>query len=127
MTESTYIRIGVRKLELQQTIDDNTNELQYLEFPFEVKHAPFLKKVNPYFTGGLSYFVLQDSKIVNQNNSYNEAAFGINLGLGVETKVAKKLYFNIETNFNYQINPLENTNDIKPYILSLLTGLEYRF
>ncbi|MFP4845214.1 outer membrane beta-barrel protein [Winogradskyella sp. PE311] len=127
MTKSTYLRIGVRKLDLQQTIGSTINNLKYLEFPIEVKYAPFYRKINPYFTSGLSYFVLQEVNSNNLNTSDYRATISFNLGLGLETKLFNKFYINLEPNFNYQMKPFTVGNEIKPYILSIQTGLEYRF
>jgi hypothetical protein len=127
MTKSTYLRIGVRKLDLQQTIDSTFNNLKYLEFPIEVKYAPFHRKINPYFTGGFSYFVLQEANSNNLNNSDYKATISFNIGLGIETKLFNKFYINLEPNFNYQMKPFTVGNAIKPYIFSVQTGLEYRF
>jgi hypothetical protein len=127
MTPNTYIRIGVRQLNLQQTIENETHKLEYLEFPLEIKHSPFHKKINPYFTGGFSYFFLQNTNINNLNTTDYSATLSINIGLGVATKIFKKMYFNLEPKFNYQLKPFTNENAVKPYILSIQTGIEYRF
>ena len=127
MTKSAYIRIGLRKLDLQQTIDSTANKLKYLEFPLEIKYAPFHKKINPYFTGGLSYSVLQDSNSNNLSNKDYRATMSLNIGLGVETKLFGNFFLNFEPNFNYQLKPFAKDNEIKPYIFSIQSGLEYRF
>jgi hypothetical protein len=128
MTKSAYIRIGIRRLDLQQTINsESENRVQYLEFPLEIKYAPFDKKINPYFTGGLSYFVLQDSSPESLNSSYYKATLGFNIGLGVETRLIDNFYLNLETYFNYQLKPFISENETKSYTLSIQTGIEYRF
>lgn len=127
MTPNTYIRIGVRQLNLQQTIENATHKLEYLEFPLEIKHSPFHKKINPYLTGGFSYFILQNTSTNNLNTTDYSATLSINLGLGIETKLFKKIYFNLEPKFNYQLKPFTDENAVKPYILSIQSGIEYRF
>lgn len=128
MTKSAYARIGIRRLDLQQTINgDLENRVQYLEFPLEVKYAPFNKKINPYFTGGLSYFVLQNSNSESLNSTYYKATFGLNIGLGIETKLVNNFYLNLETYFNYQLKAFTGENEIQPYTLSTQIGIEYRF
>ena len=127
MTNYTYLRIGVRKLDLNQTIDGNQKNVEYLEFPLDIKYVPFHKKINPYITGGLSYFSLQNVETSDANSSDYKATVSFNLGLGVETKLFNSFYFNIEPNFNYQLNPFNQNNDINPFIFSINTGIEYRF
>ncbi|OUS03471.1 hypothetical protein A9Q86_00735 [Flavobacteriales bacterium 33_180_T64] len=127
VTENTFLRIGARKLNLEQNINDFSINVDYLEFPLEVKYAPFNKRLNPYFTGGLSYFLLQKATINNQNNSDYTTTFSLNTGLGVEYKLFKAFYFNVESNFNYQIKPISQNNNINPFIFSVNVGIEYRF
>lgn len=129
MTEDTYLRIGVRKLNLNQTLDaDGTERLvEYLEFPLEVKYTPRDHKVNPFVIGGLSYFKLQDGSNNNSNNFEYRATMSLNLGLGLETKLFKDVYFNIESIFNYQVKPFTQKNNVEPFIFSINTGIEYRF
>jgi len=127
MTNFTYVRIGVRKLDLQQTINNEINNVDYLEFPLEVKYAPFDNKLNPYFTGGISYFMLQNSNSNNLNSTIYKATFGINLGLGLETRLINRFYLNLESHFNYQLKPFTGPNEIQPYLFSIQTGIEYRF
>lgn len=127
MSNSTYIRIGIRPLNLNQTVENNINMVKYLEFPIEVKYSPFNKKINPYFTTGLSYFTLQEATTNNINNDNYNTSASVNLGIGIETKLFEKLYFNVEPNFNYQLQPFAQDNTIKPFLFSVQTGLEYRF
>jgi hypothetical protein len=37
ITNNSFLRFGVRKLELMQTVDSISNNIRYLEFPLEVK------------------------------------------------------------------------------------------
>ncbi|MDG5490119.1 PorT family protein [Psychroserpens sp. SPM9] len=129
MTSDTYLRLGVRKLYLNQTLSEDNSErtVEYLEFPLEVKYAPFNSQFNPYFTGGLSYFKLREGSNSDTNSFEYKATMGLNLGLGIETKVFKNFFFNLESNFNYQLKPFTQKNSIDPFIFSLSTGLEYRF
>ncbi|WP_299273692.1 porin family protein [uncultured Psychroserpens sp.] len=127
MTNYTYLRIGVRKLDLNQTIDGQEKRVEYLEFPLDIKYVPFKKKINPYITGGLSYFNLQKAVTSDTNNLDYKATVSFNLGLGVETRLFSTFYFNIEPNFNYQLKPFNQNNDINPFIFSINTGIEYRF
>lgn len=129
MTNETYLRIGIRKLNLTQTVESDSlkRNVAYLEFPLELKYRPRDYKFNPYITGGLSYFKLQNGSNDTSNNIEYKATMSLNLGLGLETKLFKNTYFNIESNFNYQLNPFTQKNNIQPFIVSIHTGIEYRF
>lgn len=126
-TELTHIRTGVRKLNLNQTIDNSQINVEYLEFPLEIKYAPLNKKLNPYLTGGIHYFLPLRSKLGNQTNLDFNNTFSLNFGLGIEYELIKDFRFNIEPSFNYQIKPFSQNNDINPFIFSLHAGIEYRF
>ena len=127
MTEDTYLRIGLRRLRLNQTIDQTERIVEYLEFPLEIKYVPFNSKFKPYLTSGLSYFKLQSMELSNTDNFEYKATMGINLGLGLETKLFNHIYYNLETNFNYQLKPFTQKNNVSPFIVSIHTGIEYRF
>ncbi|WP_460217928.1 outer membrane beta-barrel protein [Psychroserpens sp. MEBiC05023] len=127
LTEKTHFRIGVRKLNLKQTVDTIQRSIEYLEFPIELKYAPFQKKINPYFTGGISYFTVIDSQTTEMNSLDYQPTFSINLGLGIETKLFNNINVNLEPNFNYQPKPFSNGNNLQPFIFSISLGIEYRF
>ena len=123
VNEKIFLRIGTRKLNLKQTIDDFQINIEYLELPLKVKYIPFDKKINPYFTGGLSYFILQKATINNQDYM---TSISLNAGLGIEHKLYKDLFFNIDSNINYKIKTVSK-NNISPFIFSINAGIEYRF
>ncbi len=123
VNEKIFLRIGARKLNLKQTIDNFQINIEYLELPLKVKYAPFDKKINPYFTGGLSYFILQKATINNQDYM---TPISLNAGIGAEHKLYKDLLFTIDSNLNYQIK-IVSKNNISPFIFSINVGIEYRF
>ncbi|WP_299111163.1 porin family protein [uncultured Winogradskyella sp.] len=133
INRSIYLRFGVRKLNLKQTIDSIQNKVEYLEFPLDVKYTPFNKKINPYITGGISYFKIQGqssnstSMILSANNFEYKSTLGLHLGLGVENKLFKNIYINVESNFNYQTKSILRNGTVNPFIISINAGIEYRF
>ena len=123
-----FLRLGLRQLKLNQQTNNQLIELEYLELPLDVKYAPLDKKINPYVIGGFSYIVVQDSmnsSVIDLDHS--SPSLSVNLGFGVEYELFKDIYINVEPYFNYQINPIINNNDISPFILSVNSGIEYRF
>ena len=127
MTNKTFLRFGVRKLDLMQTVNNVSNNVSYLEFPLEVKYFLRDKKFNPYITGGVSYFMLEEQSFQNPVNIEYSDNFSLNFGLGLEHKLFNRFYINIESKFNYQIEPITSNIDYTPYILSISTGIDYRF
>ncbi|RZN82503.1 MAG: porin family protein [Winogradskyella sp.] len=126
MNSQFYARTGIRLLNLNQDINGISREVTYYQFPIEIKYVPFQHKINPYAVGGFSYYSLRDSK-TNVSNQDFQATVGLNAGLGAEVKLWKKTFVNFESIFNYQLMPFSQKSDIKPYILNLSLGIEYRF
>jgi hypothetical protein len=128
MSEKAFLRFGLRKLNLMNDIDGTKNTVDYLEFPLELKYLIGDKKLNPFITAGFSYFKLEDSTSENENGlEYLDTTASLNFGIGLEHKLLDKFYLNVESNFNYQIKPITTNVDYHPYILSISTGVEYRF
>ncbi|MEM5564006.1 outer membrane beta-barrel protein [Psychroserpens sp. AS72] len=127
MTKNTFLRFGVKKLDLMQTVDDVPNSVSFLEIPLEVKYFFRDKNFNPYLTGGISYFMFESSSSDNPVNLEYGDHFSLNLGLGLEHKLFDRFYINLESNFNYQIKPITSNINYTPYIFSIGTGIDYRF
>lgn len=126
-TNTIFLRIGARKLDLQQTINDNDINVSYIQIPFDLKYAPMHKNINPYINGGFSYFMLDEATINNERTNDYNPTFSGHVGLGVEHQLFDKFYLFLETNFTYQFEPIAQSKAVNPFILSLNTGLEYRF
>lgn len=126
MNSKLYARTGVRVLNLNQNSNGTEREIRYLQFPLELKYAPFQNKLNPYAIGGFSYYSLKKTSDNNASENF-QATTGLNLGLGLETKIFNNIYINTEGIFNYQIMPFSEQNDVKPYLLNFSLGIEYRF
>ena len=129
LSNKAYLRTGCRRLFLEQITNTRTDELDYLEFPLEVKYRPFGMKINPYIVAGVSLLTLQKSTYANSlNNDYPaKTSLFTNLGLGVETKLIKHFYLNAEGRFNLFLKPPTSELEKHPYMVSFSMGLEYRF
>lgn len=132
------LRSGIQKVNLQYSIkEQNINREQkvsYLEFPLEIRYSPFRKKINPYFTTGVSYSILKDATISLQENQtitnkhiFNKTMLSLNFGTGLQTKLYKDIYFNLESTFKYQIKPHREDINLSPFTISLIAGIEYKF
>ena len=137
-TEDISLRIGVAKLDLNFTSNEDTfnftEKISYYEIPLEIKQRILKGKANTSIVTGVSYLLLDKSEIYTdgiENNlqieSIENTNMSINLGLSFDTLLIKKLHFVVEPMFKYHFKPLENRFDSKTYTLSILGGLEYKF
>ena len=137
-TEDISLRIGVAKLDLSFTSNEDTynftEKISYYEIPLEIKQRILKGKANTSIIAGVSYLMLDQASIYTdgiENNlqieSIENTNMSLNLGLGFDTLLLKKLHFVLEPMFKYHFKPLENRLDSKTYTLSILGGLEYKF
>jgi|GEM_PF-3801167 len=137
-TEDLSLRIGVSKLNLNFTTNEDTfnftEKISYIEIPLEIKQKLIKGKINTSIVAGISYLLLEDASIYTDgipNNlgidSIENTNMSINLGLSFDTLIINKLHFVIEPMFKYHFKPLENRLKSKTYTLSILGGLEYKF
>ncbi|WP_272021851.1 hypothetical protein [Olleya namhaensis] len=137
-TEDISLRIGVAKLDLNFTSNEDTynftEKISYYEIPLEIKQRILKGKANTSIIAGVSYLMLDKASIYTdgiENNlqieSIENTNMSLNLGLGFDTLLLKKLHFVLEPMFKYHFKPLENRLDSKTYTLSILGGLEYKF
>ena len=71
--------------------------------------------------------MLKDQSSENPINLEFGDNASLNFGLGIEHKLFDRFYINLESNFNYQIEPITSNIDYTPYIFSISTGIDYRF
>ncbi|PKP24589.1 MAG: hypothetical protein CVU03_11890 [Bacteroidetes bacterium HGW-Bacteroidetes-2] len=115
-----------------------SQNLDYFEIPLELKYALLNKRFGLNMIGGLSTLILSANEIsvnsdgfqtnIGEANNLNPLSFSTNVGLGFDYKITKKIVFNLEPMFKYQINAYTDSNiDFKPYYLGVYTGFSYRF
>jgi len=115
-----------------------SQNLDYFEIPLELKYALLNKRFGLNMIGGLSTLILSANDIsvnsdgfqtsIGEANNLNPLSFSTNIGLGLDYKITKKIVFNLEPMFKYQINAYSDSNiDFKPYYLGVYTGFSYRF
>lgn len=136
------IRLGVNKLQLQQTFTENNisrkQSIDYIEIPLEFKYNITQHKIQPYFIAGVSYLFINDAEltIIQENNSgstysnkntFAKSTISFNTGLGLQTKINNRFYFNIESLVKYHFEPYSESVDFHPYTISILGGIEYKF
>jgi len=113
-------------------------KISYYEVPLELKYALLNKKFGVNLIGGFSTLFLGENEIFVDAGDFNETlgeannlstlSFTTNIGLGLNYSFSKKLMFNIEPMFKYQLNPYtESSVDFKPYYIGIYTGLSFKF
>ncbi len=119
--------------------DPSLNQkLSYYEVPLELKYAVLNKKFGVNLIGGFSTLFLGENEISVDAGDFNETlgeannlstiSFTTNIGLGLNYSFSKKLMFNIEPMFKYQLNPYTDSSvDFKPYYIGVYTGLSFKF
>jgi hypothetical protein len=88
--------------------------------------------------GGFSSFFLNSNELFSETNdsrtligeavNVNRVSYSANFGLGLHYKMTKKINFNFEPMFKYQINTFNNTSgDFKPFFIGVYTGVGFKF
>jgi hypothetical protein len=112
--------------------------ITYYEIPLELKYALLNSKVGINVIGGLSTMFLGNndisveagdfSSILGEANNLTSVSFTTNIGIGLDYKVSKKIKFNVEPMFKYQLNPYTDSSvNFKPYYLGIYSGLSFKF
>jgi hypothetical protein len=112
--------------------------ISYYEIPLELKYAIVKRKVGVHVIGGLSTMFLGNNDVtvkagdfsaaLGEVNNLSNISFTTNIGIGFDYKASKKIKFNVEPMFKYQLNPYADTSvDFQPYYIGVYTGLSYTF
>ena len=115
-----------------------SQKISYYEVPLELKYALLNNKIGVNLIGGFSTLFLGENEVSVEAGDFNEIlgeannlstiSFTTNIGLGLNYSFSKKLMFNIEPMFKYQLNPYtESSVDFKPYYIGIYTGLSFKF
>ncbi|MAK36764.1 MAG: hypothetical protein CMC15_11390 [Flavobacteriaceae bacterium] len=115
-----------------------SQQLSYYEVPLELKYDLLDNRFGINVIGGMSTLFLGNNEIVvndgdfrtvlGEANNLNSISFTTNIGLGFNYQLSKKLKFNIEPMFKYQLNPYTDTSiDFRPYYLGVYSGLSFKF
>jgi len=110
----------------------------YLEVPLELNYTLLDRKIGVHVVGGVSSLFLLNNSIslesdgfvtdIGEANNINALNFSTNIGFGVNYKFSKKMIFNIEPVFKYQLNTFTDTaGTFQPYSIGVYSGLNFRF
>lgn len=116
------------------------HDISYYEIPFEF-YFSVLENKNKFnldiFTGfsvlindDNSLYLLSDQKKEKrighvENLSHTNSSF--NIGLGISYNFYKDFYFDCNPVYKYYISSFDGNKEIKPYSISLQTGITYKF
>ena len=123
-----------------QTVQNGaiTQQMNYLEIPFELSYKVLDKKFGIQFISGFSTLFLNNNElmVVSENfsaelgkaNNLNTIHFSTNVGVGFKYRFWRSFQANFEPTFKYQINTFSsNDGGFRPYIIGLYSGVSYRF
>jgi len=113
-------------------------DISYYEVPLELKYALLNNRFGINMIGGLSTLFLGNNEIsvedggfrsvLGEANNLNSLSFTTNVGVGFDYKISKRLKFNVEPMFKYQLNPYKDASvGFKPYYIGLYSGLSFKF
>ncbi|RBW57280.1 hypothetical protein DS884_11925 [Tenacibaculum sp. E3R01] len=114
-----------------------TQELNYLEFPLEMKYQILKGRYNLSTIIGYSMIYQENNTIyistsknekldIGYNNLFNDKASSLNLGVSSELNLFKNTYLNLELNYKKYFN-LQNKSAGLPYSIGLQIGFNYKF
>lgn len=113
-------------------------KLSYYEMPLELNYAIINKRFGINVIGGFSTLLLGDNEVSVEAGDFNEVlgeannlsslSFTTNVGVGLNYSFSKKLMFNVEPMFKYQLNPYTDSSvNFKPYYIGIYSGLSFKF
>ncbi|RFN59097.1 porin family protein [Marixanthomonas ophiurae] len=113
-------------------------DISYYEVPLELKYALLNNRFGINMIGGVSTLFLGNNEIsvkdgnfrsvLGEANNLNSLSFTTNVGVGFDYKISKRLKFNVEPMFKYQLNPYTDSSvGFKPYYIGLYSGLSFKF
>ncbi len=127
-------------LSIASTIQNGilAQQFGYLEVPTELEYALVDQKFGVNLIGGVSTLFLMDNSItlttgnlvadVGKANNLNPINFSANAGIGLDYKFSKKLRFNIDPVFKYQLNTFSNSaGSFRPFSVGIYSGLNLIF
>lgn len=121
-----------------QNLGNLNQRLQYIEVPLELSYAILNKKFGVAIKGGMSTLFLTENEVsikapdgnmqIGKASNLNDVHFSSNVGLGLSYNFMKNFQLNLEPTLKYQINTFnKNSEDFRPYIIGVNTGISYKF
>ncbi|MFA7448416.1 MAG: hypothetical protein WCY77_08270, partial [Weeksellaceae bacterium] len=116
------------------TLGNIQQQSEYIEIPLEAEIAILqTSSIGISATGGGSTWLLSRNKIyvhtedyteeLGQANNLNKTSFSANAGLKFDMKIMDKVQLNVEPNFKYLVNPVNNIEKYNPYTVGVNAGI----
>lgn len=113
---------------------DIQQQASYIEIPLEAELSLFqTPSIGISATGGGSTWLLSKNKIyvhmddytqeLGEANNLNKVSFSANAGLKFDMNLTDNIKLNVEPNFRYLINPVNNIEKYNPYTVGVNAGL----
>jgi hypothetical protein len=112
---------------------------EYVEIPFILKYKIIDQKLDIKIIGGVNTDILVNNyvKISNSSNvslkikadALNTFNYSGTIGFGLDYPLSKRMLFNLEPFFKYYLSPINSSSaaDAHPYMIGIMTGLNYSF
>lgn len=113
---------------------DMQQQASYIEIPLEAELSLFqTNSIGISATGGGSTWLLSKNKIYVHTDDYtqelgeadnlNKVSFSANAGLKFDMNLTESIKLNVEPNFRYLINPVNNIEKYNPYTVGVNAGI----
>jgi hypothetical protein len=113
-------------------------EISYIEIPLEAKYRFIDDKFGINAIMGINYLFLNNNEVsaitdngstfkIGKTRDLLDYTLGINVGLGFDYSLTKKIKFNVEPMFKYHFKNSQNNDEKKLFTLNILTGLQIQF
>ncbi|TDP59980.1 outer membrane beta-barrel protein [Flavobacterium dankookense] len=126
------------KLQTEQNDGVLNQRMGFIELPLELSYKVVDSKFGIEILGGMSTMFLSNNEVfleadgmrmkLGEATNLNTVHFSTNLGLGLNYKFYKQFQARIEPTFKYQINTFSrDSENFKPYIIGIYSGISYSF
>lgn len=122
----------------EQNLGVLNQKMGFIEMPLEVSYKLVDKKFGVEILGGMSTLFLNQNEVflqtddmtmkIGEATNLNSVHFSTNFGVGLNYGFFKNFQARIEPTFKYQLNTFtRDSQNFKPYIFGIYTGVSYRF
>ena len=126
------------KMVTEQNTGILNQKMGFIEMPLEISYSLLNKKFGVEILGGISTMFLSKNEVlleaeginvkIGEASNLNPIHFSTNIGVGFNYGFSKKFQAKIEPTFKYQINTFSrDSQNFKPYILGIYSGVSYNF
>lgn len=126
--------LGTELIQQKSGFGNMQQQTSYVEIPLEAELSLLqTNSIGISATGGASTWVLSKNKIyvhtedyteeLGKANNLNDVTFSANAGLKFDMKLTDNVKLNVEPNFRYLVNPVNNIEKYNPYTVGVNAGV----